>query len=393
MTRSRNYALSKTVVDDLPVDGKDTLFWDRDLPGFAVRVYASGNKVYMVQTRAFGRSRRVNIGSPDDIPYPKAREIAADVIYRIKTGQPPFPAEPALDPTVADLAERYMREYVELRCKPATVTHYRHVLGKHIVPGLGERLVRHVTHGDIVAFQISLYHMPTVANRTVDMLSKMFKLADQWGWRPSGTNPCKGVPRYRIERRRERVLTREELFRLGEAIRAAPAEGLASAHAATAIYLLVLTGCRRNEILELQWDDLNFDSGEMRLRDSKSGPRMVAMPRKAAEVFAGLARTPGSPWVFPGKKSGRPLKNLNDSWYRIRKRAGLDDVRLHDLRHTYASRALALGEGLPMIGELLGHQSVRSTARYAHPDQDAARKATARIGENIGAWIMPRHRG
>lgn len=389
MTSSQHSALSKTVVDGLSVDDKDAIFWDRGLPGFGVRVYPSGQKMYVVQTRAFGRSRRVTIGPHEGIPFPKAREIASDIIGRIKTGQPPFLADPAPDPTVADLAERYMREYAELHCKPATVSHYRHMLLKHIVPGLGELLVRHVAHRDILVFHTALHRIPTVANRTVDILSKMLSLAEQWGWRPPETNPCKAVPRYRIERHRERVLTREELFRLGEAIRAAPAEGLASANAAAAIRLLVLTGCRRNEILELHWDDLDFDSGQMRLRDSKSGPRMVAMPDKAAEIFAGLARTPGSPWVFPGRRKGSRLVNINDSWDRIRKRAGLDDVRLHDLRHTYASRALALGEGLPMIGALLGHQSVRSTARYAHPDQDAVRKATAQIGENIGAGIMP----
>ncbi|MYF69992.1 MAG: site-specific integrase [Proteobacteria bacterium] len=187
----------------------------------------------------------------------------------------------------------------------------------------------------------------------------------------------------------ERFLTREELHRLGEALRVAPAERLASVHAAAAIRLLVLTGCRRNEILCLRWDDLNFDAGEMRLPDSKTGARTVPMASAAADVLKGLPRTPDSPWVFPGKKKGTRLVNLNDSWDRVRRRAGLDGVRLHDLRHTFASRALALGEGLPMIGDLLGHRTVNTTARYAHLARDSVRDSSAKIAADIGARIMP----
>ena len=155
-----------------------------------------------------------------------------------------------------------------------------------------------------------------------------------------------------------------------------------------AIRLLVLTGCRRNEILGLRWEDLDFEAGEMRLMDSKTGARVVPMPPPAAKVLEGLTRVPGNPWVFPGRKKGTGQRNINDSWGRVRKRAGLDDVRLHDLRHSYASRALALGEGLPMIGKLLGHTKVRTTARYAHLARDSVRASTAKVAESIGADIL-----
>ena len=151
----------------------------------------------------------------------------------------------------------------------------------------------------------------------------------------------------------------------------------------------MLTGCRRNEILGLRWDDLNFDTGEMRLPDTKTGTRMVPLTPAVARVFDGLARTPGNPWVFPGRKKGARLVNLNDSWDRVRKRAGLEDVRLHDLRHTFASRALALGEGLPMIGDLLGHRMVTTTARYAHLARDSVRHATANVGDDLGPRLAP----
>ena len=215
----------------------------------------------------------------------------------------------------------------------------------------------------------------------------MFNLADAWGWRPSGTNPCRGVSRFKVEKH-ERFLTREEIVRLGAALAAAPSERLASGHAAAAIYLLLLTGCRRNEILGLRWDDLNFQTGEMRLPDTKTGTRMVPLTSPVAEVLNSLSRTPGSPWIFPGRKKGTRLVNLNDSWDRVRRRAGLDGVRLHDLRHTFASRALALGESLPMIGDLLGHRMVSTTARYAHLARDSVRESSAKIAADIGARIL-----
>ena len=389
MNNGQYRTLSKRIVDRLSVDGKDAVFWDRDLPGFGVRVYPSKAKVYVVQTRAFGRSKRVTLGRHGEVSADQARKEAIRIIARIKAGESATPAEPSAAPTVADLAERYEREYVAMHCKPATVAHYALMLRKHIVPALGEFLVAEVERKHIMEFQYGLRDMPTVANRGVDILVKMFGLADAWGWRPSGKNPCLFVRRYKVEKHHERFLTPEELCRLGHALDSAPAERLASAHAAAAIRLLVLTGCRRNEILGLRWEDLDFEAGEMRLTDSKTGARVVPLPSAAAKVLEGLSRVPGNPWVFPGRKKGDRQHNINDSWCRLRERAGLDGVRLHDLRHSYASRALALGESLSMIGELLGHRKVQTTARYAHLARDSVRESTARVAESIGADILP----
>ena len=237
-------------------------------------------------------------------------------------------------------------------------------------------------------FQYGLSNMPTVANRAVDILVKMFNLAEAWGLRRRGKNPCRFVRRYKVEKHHERFLTHEELYRLGQVLEVAPAERLASTHAAAAIRLLVLTGCRRNEILGLRWEDLDFEAGEMRLADSKTGARVVPMPPPAAKVLADLPRVRGNPWVFPGRKKGTHQRNLNDSWDRVRKRADLDGVRLHDLRHSFASRALALGEGLPMIGRLLGHRKVQTTARYAHLRRESVQASTAKVAESIGADIL-----
>ena len=370
MTSRQYRTLTKRIVDRLEVDDKDAVFWDRELPGFGLRVYPSGAKVYVVQTRCAGRSKRVTVGRHGDVSPDQARKEAARIIARIKGGETPIPVAPKAAPTMAELAERYQREHVAMRCRPATVAHYRIMLAKHIVPALGELKVAEVERKHILAFQYKLREKPTVADRALDMLIKMFNLAEAWELRPPGKNPCRFVRRYKVQAQHERFLTPEELHRLGRALGAAPAERLASRHGAAAIRLLVLTGCRRNEVLGLRWEDVDFEAGELRLRDTKTGARLVPLTPPAAEVLVDLPRVSGNPWVFPGKKRGTHQRNINDSWDRIRRHAGLHGVRLHDLRHSFASRALAMGESLSMIGKLLGHTQVQTTMRYLHLASD-----------------------
>ena len=305
MAELQYLTLSKRIVDRLSVDDKDAVFWDRDLPGFGVRVYPSGAKVYVIQTRAFGRSKRVTVGRHGTLHRRRGPQGSGPHHRAHQGGRISGLGRAVADPTVGDLAERYHREYVAMHCKPATVSHYGLMLRKHIVPALGELLVREVERKHILEFQYGLSSMPTVANRAVDILVKMFGLAEDWGWRRSGRNPCRFVRRYKVEKHHERFLTPEELYRLGQALDAAPAEGLASVHAAAAIRLLVLTGCRRNEVLGLRWEDLDFDAGEMRLMDSKTGARVVPMPPAAASVLARLSRVEGNPWVFRGGRRVR----------------------------------------------------------------------------------------
>ena len=401
MPEKQYHTLTKRTVDRLSVRERDMVFWDRDIPGFGVRVYPSGAKVYVIQTRASGRSRRVTIGRHGEVSPDRARRDAVETISALKTGRPLSNKDETVDPTVADLAERYLREYVTVFTKKTTGDLYRHILGKNILPVLGSLKVSAAGKDDILSFQYGLRDTPTTADRALDILKKMFSLAELWEMIPSGGSPCRSVRRYRRDAEPERFLTSAELASLGRTLDIAPTEGLATFHATAAIRLLVLTGCRRNEILELHWEDVDFDAGEFRLRDSKSGPRMVPMPPAAAEVFIELRRAleteetkapigkkipsrfRNSPWVFPGIRTRSHMVNLNASWRRIRQHANLDDVRLHDLRHTYASRALSLGEGLPMIGRLLGHRDIGSTARYAHLARESVRSSTAKVAESI----------
>ena len=200
---------------------------------------------------------------------------------------------------------------------------------------------------------------------------------------PESTNPCRHMPLYR-RRKRERFLTEAEFARLGRVLEEALKLGDAMPQTVAAIRLLMLTGCRKNEVLRLRWADVDLKSRELRLRDSKVGPRVVPLSRSAIELLAGLPRLPGDGWVFPGQKPGRHLRSIELAWRRLRARAGLADVRLHDLRHSFASIALALGESLPMIQKLLGHKRSASTVRYAHIARPAVHEVANRV---LTAWL------
>ncbi len=210
----------------------------------------------------------------------------------------------------------------------------------------------------------------------------MRSAAGMWGLRPDGSNPCLHVKRYR-EEKRERFLSAEEFARLGRVLDEILQEGSESRSALVAIRLLMLTGCRLSEIQKLQWEHVDLEAGELRLPDAKTGGRAVPLAPSAVRLLESLPRDEDNCWVIAGKKPGSHLTDLQHPWRRIRARAELDDVRIHDLRHSFASRALALGEGLPMIGKLLGHTQVQTTARYAHLARDTVKASAARIGDSI----------
>ena len=300
-----------------------------------------------------------------------------------------FPAPPGRELTVAALAERYLRTYVEVRCKPNTFRLYRLVLEKHILPALGAAPIGTVGRAEAAALHHRLRETPNTANRTARVLSGMFRQAEAWGLIPPGLDPCTAVRYYR-EPPRERFLAPEEYRRLGRALREAEAKGSLWLSAVAAIRMLLLTGCRKGEIVTLRWDDVDLTVGELRLRGAKSGPRMVPLTAPLTRVLDGIPRTRGNRWVIRGRKPDTHLTDLAYHWARVAARAGLDGVRIHDLRHSYASRALALGEGLSTIGRLLGHAGVGTTARYARLMRDAEKAAAGRVGDSIGVHIAPR---
>ena len=391
----RHESLSNRTVAALRVE-RDTVFWDRDLTGFGVRVYPSGGKVYIAQARErTGKKlpKRVTVGRHDVLNADEARQRAALILARIRAGEEPLPLPLAArangGPTVTDLAARYLEQHVEVRLKPRTRQSVRGALRNHILPALGRIPVAAVERRHVIDLQQSLSAYPVAANRALKILSHMYRLGEGWGLAPEGSNPCRSIEKF-PERSRERFLTDAEFARLGQALDEAVAGGRASPAAVAALRLLMLTGCRRSEVLTLRWTDVDLEAGELRLGDAKTGPRAVQLPPTAVRLLETLPRQTDSPWVFPGRdKDGRySASGLNHVWQTVRSRAGLDDVRLHDLRHSFASRALALGETLPVIGKLLGHSDIETTARYAHLARDSVHEAAERIAQSLAADVL-----
>ena len=320
----------------------------------------------------------------------QARQRAALIIARVKAGETPVPEplRPGTGPTVAELAGRYLTEYVPGRCKPSTAASMRSVVQGRILPALGKTPLAAVERVHVAELHRSLHETPAVANMAVGILSAMYGQAGAWGLVPEGaSNPCRSIVKYR-ERKRERFLTEAEFTRLAKVLDQVETKGGASASAVAAIRLLALTGCRRSEVLTLRWEHVSLEEAELRLPDSKTGAKVIPLPPQAVELLDDLPRTPDNPWVIPGRKPGTHLKNLADAWRLICERAGLEGVRLHDLRHSYASRALALGESLPMIGRLLGHNRMETTARYAHLARESAQEAAERVAASIAEDML-----
>ena len=389
MARSERRSLSNRVVDGLPVTDRETFYWDRQRPGFGVRVYPNGSKVYLVQGRGPRGTRRIALGRHGTMSADEARRQGTALLARIRAGEEVAAGPGEGDaPTVADLAERYLREHVEVRCKANTVRGYRQVIEQHILPRLGKVPIGALDRTHVAELHYRLRKTPVAANDTVGALSRMLNRAEAWGLVPAGSNPCRFVTPYRT-RRLERFLTEDELRHLGEALDDLEAGGRVPVRAAAAIRLLMLTGCRCGEVLKLRWEDVALERNEVRLRDSKTGPRVVPLSPAASRVLVGVPREADNPWVIAGRQPGTRLTHLAYYWYPVRERAGLDDVRLHDLRHSFASRALALGEDLTMIGKLLGHRKIQTTARYAHLARDSVKESAALVAASIAADIMP----
>ena len=384
-------ALSSRTVAALTVD-RDTVFWDRELKGFGVRIHPTGGKVYVAQARGPNGQKRVTVGRHPLIGAEQARQRAALIITRIKAGEDPVPlplaAKFAGGPTVADLARRYLEDHVAVRCKPKTARTALSVVNRHIVPTLGRLPLAAVERRHVMELHESLCETPAMANMTVATLTHMYALARGWDMAPEDCDPCRSIP-MNPKRRRERFLTDAEFTRLGQVLEEVSGNGSrVSAGAVATIRLLMLTGCRRNEILTLRWEHVDLNAVEIHLADAKTGARTVHLSQSAARVLAALPRTPGNPWVIPGNKPGRHMTDIDAAWETIRAQAGLHDVRIHDIRHSFASRALALGEGLPIIGRLLGHRRVDTTARYAHLARDSVRESAERIAASLDPDVL-----
>jgi len=379
--------LTKRSVEKLAVQDKDYIIFDSDVNGFGVRVLPSGKRSYLVQYRSGGRTRRIAIGQHGAVTVEAARKRAKELLGSVAAGQNPAEVI-ALHrgaPTVASVGARFLREHVALRCKPKTQSEYRRALELFIYPAMGNHKIVDVMRADIAKLHHAHRGIPYQANRTLGVLSKMFTLCEVWGLRPDGSNPCRHVPKYR-EEKRERFLNAAELRRLGETLTRLETDGLETVHVIAAFRLLLLTGCRLGEIQTLQWSFVTPRS--LDLPDSKTGARRIPLPPAARAILDALPRDADNPFVIAGAVPRQAVTDLQKPWRRIRTEAGLDDVRIHDLRHTYASNAVANGMPIQMVGKLLGHTQLQTTMRYAHLADEPVLRAAEQNAAMLSGALM-----
>ena len=404
--------ISKRVVDGIRANGAEFIIWDDALTGFGLRVRASGAKSYVVMYRAgAGRkapSRKITLGSVGKITPDMARELAQKALGAVAHGKDPA-ADRAQDRqgmTVKELIEAFLDQHTALKLKPSTEKRYSHLLRHWVVSELGSTKADGLTRTAVAKLRSKMKRKPVSANRMLGALSSVYSFAQRRGIVPEGFNPARRIEKYK-EHRRERFLTTAELGRIGAALREAETTGIPwvvddtqpnAKHipkqaknrrtifgtlATAAIRLLMFTGCRLSEILRLKWGHVDIERGMLLLPDSKTGRRSVVLNAPALAVLASLPRL--GAFVVPGGDPERPRHDLKNLWQAVSRRAGLSGVRIHDLRHTYASFGAGGGLGLPIIGKLLGHSQPATTARYAHLDADPLRRASESIAGKIAA--------
>ncbi len=377
------------MVETAEIKTRDYFLWDTDQKGFGVRIRPSGNRIYFFKYRsADGRQRKYRIGQHGNITVDEARKVAKRIALDVANGDDPAAQRTSsrTAPTMRDLCERYLQEHAETHKKASSIRNDRAQIKNWILPTLGHHKAAGVNREDVSRLHHSMNEAPYQANRVLALLSKMFNLAELWGWRTDGSNPCRHVKRFK-EDKRSRYLSPEELSRLSAALTETEREGVVSHSVTTAIRLLILTGCRLNEILTLEWEWVDFENQCLLLPDSKTGAKTVHLGTAVLALLSQQAQRSTGPFVIPGQKLGSHLINLQKPWRLIRKRAGLDDVRLHDLRHTFASFGVSANLSLPMIGGLLGHKEVSTTQRYAHLASDPQKAAAEQISRSLAAAL------
>ncbi len=394
---------------------------DTDLSGFGVAVYPSGIKSWVCEYRPHGGGRgvakkRVTLSKVTQLTPDQARKTAADMLAAVRLGGDPATekAERRAAITVGELMDLFDAQYVGPMLKPGTAVSHRIAL-KELRDSHGALKAVALTRAHVAALHVRMADRPCAGNRAAAVWSKAFAWGAIRGLIPEGHNPTKGLQKYR-EQGRERFLTTEELARLGSALGEGETIGLpydvdetkpTSKHAprpdkrrvtldpfaVAALRLLILTGARLREILDAQWSHVDFDRGVIFLPDSKTGKKPVYLSAAALTVLAALPRIEGNPHIVPGSNAGQPRSDLKKPWAAVCKAAGLGGLRLHDLRHSFASIGAGASMGLPVIGKLLGHSQTATTHRYAHLDADPLRRAADTIDATISAAMDAKKSG
>lgn len=376
--------LTKRSVEALKPGEGDYFVWDTELRGFGVKITPTGKRSYVIQYRLGGRrgrTRRVTLGAHGNITTEQARIDAKRQLGMVFTGEDPSKDKDLARtaPTFGKVLEQFLVEHVDTKLKPRTAEEYRRLARLHLNQNLRSKLFHEVNRKDVSELHFRMHQSPQAANRALALISKLCNWGEGRGLRNENSNPCRHVEKY-PENKRERFLTTDEMSRLEAALLNAEAENLATPYAIAAIRLLLLTGARLNEILTTKWQYVDFENGQIRLPESKTGFKSIYLSPPAVKLLRSIERQEGNPYVICGLRQGQHIVNLQKPWRRIRKLAELDDVRIHDLRHSFASLAVANGVSLPIVGALLGHTQPSTTQRYAHLAAKPLQEANEQIG-------------
>lgn len=400
--------LTKSVIDQATPKEKDDFLWDTEVTGFGLKVTPAGRKVYVCKYRfGSGRrapTRRVTIGehgSPWTVDA--ARKEARRILGQVANGEDPAKSKQEAKAvlTVNELCDEYLIHGVAMK-KASTLVSDRGRIERHIRPLIGHVRLTEITKATVTRFMKDVADGKTASDvktghrgrsivtggkgtaaRTVGLLGGIFSYAIDAGL--MAINPVRGVKRYR-DNKSQRYLSPDELIRFGKALREAEAEG-ANPQAAAILRLLTLTGCRKSEVQNLLWSQVDFELGFLRLPDSKTGDSIRPLNGAAKALLKSQSRYQGTDFVFPSDGLDKAYVGTPKVWQKVRKAAGLEDVRLHDLRHSFASVAVSGGASLPVIGALLGHKDTATTAQYAHLSDDPVRGAAEAVGDLLAAAI------
>lgn len=371
------------MIDSLKASHNDYVKWDGSVLGLGIRVRPSGRKTFICKYRTVqGRQRKSTLGAYGAITLDDARKLAKKTVAAAAMGDDPAAKknEERKAVTFAHFTERYLNEHAQLRKTARSYGEDKRIIKKSLIPEFGNTKLNAITKNDVAKFHSKMGSTPYTANRTLALLSKMMNLAEDWGIKPENSNPCSRIKKFK-EHKRERFLTPAEIARLWSMLDENLKDGLETVSTCNAIKLLILTGCRKSEILTLRWDQVK--DGYFDFPHTKTGPQRRRFSSATRNFLGTIDRVADNPYVIFGKLEGSHLVNLKSSWLRIRKRAGLENVRIHDLRHTFASVAASNGVPLRTIGELLGHRDIQSTFRYAHLTDFAVKEAADLVGQNL----------
>jgi len=370
----------------VPMIGRDRVVWDPTLPGFGLRTFASGKRSWIVFTRVKGILTKISFGSPAVVTETEARAAAQLFILEAKVKRDPLAGKRRAKaaPMFSDFAAAYRRHAV-LHWKPSTLEAYDSYMRNHLKPAFGRRFMDQINEGEVLDWFATLSRTRAgAANRTLEILKGIFRKAEEWGHLPPCSSPCSGIKRNTPKVYR-RYLTDTELGRLGKTLEALEASDPVRIGA---VRMLLYTGCRRKEILSLRWSQVT--GSRMTLPDTKTRPRVVDLGAAAQAALQRIPRRNDTPWVFPSPVlPGERLKELLPFWHEtVLPHAKIKPLRLHDLRHTFASHAAIRQENTPIIAKMLGHSSIDSTQRYMHLADQSALDAAEVVGHLFGGRLM-----